>query len=387
MSLYARRADAIGVAAGAEKRRILIDVKGGRASTAGQLCARVLGVPVLVAAITLTLPTASAASDPNVGLSPGYDVFLLPDQDLERELDLYQSLGIKWLRIDLNWAAIEGTQGQRDWGQPDRIVAAAHRRGLRVLAIPAYSPPWATRVPGVSNAPPRRLSDFTRFLTAAVKRYGPIGVRHWEIWNEPNLEVAWYPAPEPRLYARMLIKASRAIRRADPTAKVIAGNLGPALDVPNGKDVSPSRFTTLLYKYGADTSFDAISVHPYCFPALPSTPNTGDWNAFQRLPLVRQVMVRHGDASKKIWLTEFGAPTGTSAKSVSERRQARTYVEGIRGQKRWRWVGPLFLYSGRDRGVDPTKWGDNLGFVRADYTPKLAASTLEELLKPKPRRP
>lgn len=351
-----------------------------------RLRAWALVIPALIAAVALSPPTARASSDPNVGISQGYDAFLLSDQDLERELDIYSSLRVKWLRVDLNWAAIEQTPGRYDWSGPDRIVAAAHRHGLRVLAVPAHSPLWATRVPGESKAPPKHLSAFTRFLKAAVKRYGPTGVRHWEIWNEPNLEVFWYPAPQPRLYARMLIKAARSIRRADPTAKIIAGNLGPALDVAGGKDVSPSRFTALLYKYGADRSFDAISVHPYCFPALPSTPNTGDWNAFQRLPLVRRVMVRHADASKKIWLTEFGAPTGTSEKSVSERRQARTYVQGIRGQKRWRWVGPLFFYSGRDRGVDPSKWSENLGFLRVDFTPKLAAYTLEGLLKPKPRR-
>lgn len=365
--------------------RILVDMVRERSGSVRRLRAWVLVIPALISALTLSPPTAHAATDPNVGVSPGYDVLLLSSQDLERELRIYTRMRVKWLRIDLNWSAIEETQGQYDWSEPDRIVAAAHRHGLRVLAVPAYSPMWATRVPGESKAPPRRLSDFTRFLTAAVKRYGPLGVRHWEIWNEPNLEQVWYPAPQPRLYARMLIKAARSIRRADAAAKIIAGNLGPALDIPGGKDVSPSLFTALLYKYGAAASFDAISVHPYCFPALPSTPNTGNWNAFQRLPLIHRVMARHGDASKKIWLTEFGAPTGTSEKSVSERRQARTYLQGIRGQKRWRWVGPLFFYSGRDRGGDPSKWWENLGFVYADYTPKLAASTLAELLKPKPK--
>lgn len=355
-------------------------IKGSRAKRAW-----VIAIPTMLTVSTLGLPGAHAARDPNVGISPGYDAFHIAEPDLERELAIYADLGIKWFRLDLNWAAIEHTQGSYDWSETDRIVSAARRHGLRVLAMPAHSPEWATSHPGQTNAPPRRLSDFTAFVSAAVTRYKPFGVRHWEIWNEPNLVSVWYPAPEPRVYARMLIKASRAIRRADPRAMVIAGNMGPALDIPGGKDISPSRFTRLIYKYGAGNSFDALSVHPYCFPALPSSPNTGDWNAFQRLPLVRKVMVRNGDAAKKIWLTEFGAPTGTSEKSVSERRQARTYAEGIRAQKRWRWVGPIFLYSGRDRGVDPTKWWENLGFVRSDFTLKWSASKLRELLKQKSR--
>lgn len=343
--------------------------------------ARTLAAPVLLAAVLATAVTPASA-DPDVGISPGHDVFSLSAEDLDRELSAYTGLGVKWLRIDMNWAVIEQTPGQYDWSQPDRLVAAARSHGLRVLAIPTHSPMWATRVPGVHEAPPRHLRDFTRFVTAAAGRYSPMGVHHWEIWNEPNLKAVWHPAPQPRVYARMLIKASRAIRRTDAKARVIAGNMGPALDVPGGKDISPSRFTALLYRFGARGSFDAISVHPYCFPALPSTPDTQWWNAFQRLPLIRKVMVRNGDAAKRIWLTEFGAPTGTNAKSVSERRQARTYAEGIRGQRRWRWVGPLFFYSGRDRGTDPSVWSENLGVIRVDFTMKPSAATLQRLLDP-----
>jgi len=343
--------------------------------------ARVIGV--IATASALALPSVPAAAKPDVGISPGDGAFQLSQQDLERELDLYASMGFRWYRIDMNWAVIERVQGEYDWSQPDRLVAAAQARGMRVLAVPTYSPAWATRVPAESKAPPSHLGDFTKFVAAAAGRYGPMGVRHWEVWNEPNLDDFWRPAPQPRVYARMLNKASRAIRRADSKAKVIAGTMGPAIDLPGGTDVSPSRFTTLLYKYGAGDSFDAVSVHPSCFPAFPSSPNTEDWNAFQRLPLIHRVLARHGDAGKKVWLTEFGAPTGTSDKSLTERGQARTYAEAIRKLKRWKWAGPLFIYSGRDRGTDPANWFDNLGFLRSDFTPKLAVSTLKRLVRPK----
>jgi hypothetical protein len=30
------------------------------------------------------------------------------------------------------------------------------------------------------------------FLRAAVRHYAALGVRHWEIWNEPNWGVSWH---------------------------------------------------------------------------------------------------------------------------------------------------------------------------------------------------
>ena len=92
-----------------------------------------------------TIVVSGATSGPN------------PPADLARELDLYKSTGMAWIRVDFDWPSIEDTKGSFNWSVTDRVVNAAHSRGLKVLALPTYSPDWATTVPG--NTHGRVLPD------------------------------------------------------------------------------------------------------------------------------------------------------------------------------------------------------------------------------------
>ncbi len=325
-------------------------------------------------------PANAAASDP-LGISPGGDLLWLSDAELARELDLYKATGMTWVRVDFDWPSIEQSRGNFTWGATDRVVNAATARGLKVLALPTYTPLWATSVPGQTHAGPANPADFATFVAKAVNRYKSSGVRHWEIWNEPNLKNFWAPKPDPAAYTTLLRRAYSAIKAADPAATVLAGALSPATDPADGSQVSPVTFTTRMYANGAKGSFDALSVHPYCYPAMPDDATTSSWNTFQRLPLVRDVMVANGDSDKQIWLTEFGAPTGTGSGAVSESVQAQMLTRGIATAAQWSWTGPLFIYGGRDRGTDPADREQNFGFVRTDYTPKAALSALTTYLQ------
>ncbi len=64
---------------------------------------------------------------------------------------------------------------------------------------------------------------------------------------------------------------------------------------------------------------------PYCWPAFPG--DTEHWTAWHQMygnsPSLRSVMGDNGDAGKRIWATEFGAPTdGPPGSYVSEGTQA-----------------------------------------------------------------
>jgi hypothetical protein len=311
------------------------------------------------------------------GISPGHDIIWLNQTDLDREMDMYQDMGMEWLRIDLDWPSIQPTSGgPYDWSAIDRVVTAAQSRNMSVMAILAYSPSWATSVPGNGHAPPSDPATFAAFATAAVTRYSTQGVKHWEVWNEPNLDNFW-KNPDVGEYVTLLQAAYPAIKAADPTATVIAGALAPAVD---GTNISPVTFTQQLYDLGAKPYFDAISVHPYCYPDMPSDETTALWNTFQRVPLMRNIMVANGDRRKKIWLTESGAPTGSDTGAVTEQQQADQIVDGIAMSRGWYWVGGWFLYGGRDRGTDPTDREQMFGVVKYDWTPKIALSAVTAAL-------
>jgi len=345
----------------------------------GSSCIFTAMLMVIAGMLGLTASPAQAAS-PTVGISPGGDLLWLSDADLARELDLYKATGMTMVRVDFDWPSIEATKGTMNWTATDRVVNAAAARGLSILALPTYSPLWATSVAGKTHAGPANPADYASFLTKAVQRYAGLGVKSWEIWNEPNLTNFWAPKPDPAAYTALLKSAYQAVKTADPTAVVLAGALSPATDPADGSQISPVTFTKKMYLSGAKGFFDALSVHPYCYPAMPNDTTTASWNTFQRLPLVHDVMAANGDGSKQIWLTEYGAPTGTGTDAVTEAKQADLLVAAISTAASWAWTGPLFFYGGRDRGTDPTDREQNFGYVRTDYSSKPAHTALTQAL-------
>jgi hypothetical protein len=340
----------------------------------------------LVAACAVVLvcaaaSSASAARASQFGLAATGALHNLAPAALGRELDGYRGAGARWVRFDLNWSVVQA-QGPRGWNWVpfDRVVRGARARGLRVLAVVSYSPAWARR-PGTGPLhQPTRLRALTRFARAAARRYRRLGVRHWEIWNEPNLADFWQPRPNVAAYGRLLRAAYRGIKRADRGAVIVTGGLSPAVN--STTSVAPVTFLRRLYRPGARRYFDAVGHHASTFPYLPSV--RASWSAWWQMagtrPSLRSVMVRKGDRHKPIWITEFGAPTGGS-RAVGEARQAQILQVGYRLVGRYRWAGPLFWYSFRDATAPGGDWQAHCGLVRADYSPKPAFGAYQALAR------
>ncbi len=211
---------------------------------------------------------------------------------------------------------------------------------------------------------------FGRFARAVARRYARRGVHHWEIWNEPNIVSAWHPRPSPAKYARLLRSAYRGIHGADRRAVVVTGGLSPA--TTGGGNIAPVRFLRRVYAAGGGRFFDAVGHHPSTFPALPSV--RARWSAWRQMfgtrPSLRSVLRSHGHGWKKIWVTEYSAPTGGD-RAVSEARQAEILTVAYRLAAGYRWMGPVFWFSYRDQGGSGS-WIDYCGLVRGDYSPKPA---------------
>ncbi len=332
---------------------------------------------------TTTSPgvTAAAASRPwQVGFADGVMPLQLSDADLARDLDGMAATGARWLRLDFYWPTIQAGGPQSwDWTNTDRVVLGAIARGMQILAMPAYSPESA-RPPGTDDhRPPLDPDTYARFVYKAVKRYAPLGVHAWEIWNEPNVDVFWPPKPDPTAYAALLERAAVAIRSVDAHATIITGGLAAAVDKADGTSLSARTFLSRVYAAGARGSFDAVGLHPYSFPAMPLDPS--DWNTFYNAPTLYQVMVDHGDGDKLIWGTEFGAPTGYAANAVTPEAQRDMLVAGYRDWAHWKFTGPLFWYSWRDTATNPNDREANFGLLAHDGTPKLALSAFDQVVQ------
>lgn len=339
--------------------------------------AALFAVTVLSTEVASTQEPAMPTLGETAGFSPGGPFLWSSDSDLARDLDAMAASGARWLRVDFDWPSTQPTKTSFNWSNLDRIVRGAHQRGLRILALPAYTPSWARPAGTTDKHPPTDPSHFADFVRAAAERYAPQGVRHWEIWNEPNIVPFWQPRPDPVAYTRLLVAASTAIKSVDPAATVLTGGFAPSLD--DDGNIAPLTFLRSIYDNGGRASFDAVGHHPYHYPYAIDA--VGAWNAWSAVtPTLRDLMVDRGDSHKRIWLTEYGAPTGTSDQSVSEDAQARLIRDAFRAVEAWPWAGPLFWYAHRDQGTDPDDREDNFGLVRSNYAPKPAFAVFRSLM-------
>ncbi len=342
--------------------------------------------------------TGTVSANYKFGISVGNTLPGLSDADLNVRLDDMASLSAGWLRFDISWDDIQATSSvSYQWAKPERIVNAAIARQMKLLPILTYTPKWARAADclGGNKCPPVNPSDFANFAAEAVKHF-KINVHAWEVWNEPNLAQFWQPAANVADYATLLKAAYPAMKAQDAAATVITGSLGPT-DTAAG-NIAQLEYFDQFYKQGTKSSFDAVGYHPYSFPVRPLYKQP--WNAWTQMndtkPSLRSIMAANGDSAKKIWITEFGAPTGgpgavaTLASynlsqyptHVDEQLQAQILIDGVGAVPKLLWAGPLFWYSYKDAGTDPSTIENFFGLLRFDGSRKPAYDAVISLLHP-----
>jgi hypothetical protein len=173
--------------------------------------------------------------------------------------------------------------------------------------------PLYTEMPsGRPTDSPEALAAWQAFLRAAVGHYAPLGVKHWEIWNEPNWGVSWHGHHygNPPEYARLLIASAEAIRSTDPEAVILAGSLAFGHYV---------EFTDEFMAAGAAQAYDVLTVHPY--NAVPE-------ETLEGLEALRETVHKH-NPKVVLWQGECGLPSsgdtihGRSGNPWGERIQAK----------------------------------------------------------------
>jgi hypothetical protein len=320
-------------------------------------------------------PTGTPVPNGFVGVNGGGPLFG-PAVNLGQQLDLMVASGVESVRVLFSWSQ---AQPYRSWadvpsdqknefvdvdGVPtsfagtDQIVGLAAERRLRLLPVVVFAPPWdSARNPTGGHPPPARVAPFGHYLTALVDRYGPHGsywrghgpklpVRMWQIWNEPNILAFWPKQPYYSRYVALLRAAHAAIKRADPTAKVVLAGL------PNFSWFELAR----LYEFrGARSLFDVVAVHPYT-----RTPQ----GVITILGYVRAAMNQAGDRSKPIIADEISWPS-----SVGHTRHTTGFDFATTESGQARNIGKLLPMLVRDRarlGLAGFYYYDWVGLERAN---------------------
>jgi hypothetical protein len=176
--------------------------------------------------------------------APGMEIALQDDPiflhrhyyDRDRALAQAREMGVTRLRVTLGWAAVNGEQSRQrtvpaqpsyDFSQHDDLIDAAAAYGIRLqLNLQPPAPAWATgdRDVGVERPNAKRFGQFVR--AAAEHFKGRID--RYAIWNEPN-HVGWLTPQSSAAsqYRQLYLAGYKAVKRADPAAEVLIGELVP----------------------------------------------------------------------------------------------------------------------------------------------------------------
>jgi O-antigen ligase len=376
------------------------------------------------------------ANGPVLGVNL-FNLHLEPDPEaVTRTFALVRALGAQYARMQVPWDDIE-IHGRGDfadrrnveaigivdaWAKYDRIVAAANAANVQLIMRLERPPDWARPAfiahpafqagileDGNSTGPPDDLADYANFVRALVERYDGDGVadapgsptvRHFQIWNEPNLKNEWnWQTPRPEDFVELLRVGATAAREANPQAVILFPGLAPTDGLDIRAPMTELEYLDRVYQAGGGAYFDVMAAQSYGLGQPPDEHryvflrNRGNWNWRQpidtrndvsRVVLLREVMERNGDAATPIWVTEFGwnaAPDTipperrfTWGEPVSEERKGEYIVGQIeRARREWPWMGVMNIWMLRYGGyadpnpADPTPYFALVG--RDDWEP------------------
>jgi hypothetical protein len=311
----------------------------------------VVGVGLVVAALLARSAPAPAAQ---------LDFFGVVPQASLSAADFKQMEGVVGtVRLPIYWSWCEPAEGTYDFKALDAEIGAAADSGIRVQPLVYGTPAWLSRRPARPPLGPRARQAWAKFLRVLVRRYGTSGrfwqgrtrrepIALWQVWNEPNFVVFWRPWPNAAAYARLLHVSARAIRGADPRARIVLAGVAPV-----SAGIKTWVFLhRLLRRRGIRRDFDFAALHPY-------STTVAELN--YQVEKVRRAMAGAGFGDTPLLVTEIGVASWGTYPS--------TFVKGPEGQaeflraafrrllemrRRWRIAG-VDWFTWRDQSnLDPT---------------------------------
>ncbi len=335
---------------------------------------------------------AASIRDPLARAPWGLNVALesYGEAELEQALEDISALGCRWIRQRFPWDQIEPKPGSYRWDAYDRLVEAARRHDLAMIAVLERTPAWARRPSDGDNvfAPPSDAAQFAAWAAALAARYGQ-GIAAYQIWDQPNIRPHWGDRDvDPAAYTELLRAAYAALKPVAPGAVVVSAALAPNVEA-GGKNLSDVDYLAGMYAAGAGAALDAVGAKAYGFWSGPEDRRVDPQVLnYARLILLREIMVRHGDQGKPIWVMEMGwnalpegwagrtSPWGTDAAAKQADRTLRALS---RARAEWPWAQVLCLqhYQPAADADDPV-WG--FALIDAQGQPRLLHQELASYL-------
>lgn len=188
-------------------------------------------------------------------------------------------LGVGWERILFYWDEIQPA-GSQDWNTLhvlEEWLREADSQGRQIVGLLEHTPAWATDGNPIAGVPrglylpiedPQNL--WANYVGRIADYYGPLGVHHWIIWNEPDITPEVYGAEfegSVADYYQLVKVAYQVMKASDPQAVIHLAGLTYWHDVVSGREQYLRRF---LQQAATDPEaaangyfFDLISLHIY----------------------------------------------------------------------------------------------------------------------------
>ena len=267
-------------------------------------------------------------------------------------LGLIRDAGIGWIRDEVYWSEVEKEKGVFRFPPAyDHYLRAAQARGIQILLILDFGNALYSGAEKDGPATEAERKAFVRYCREVVKRFKPFGVRHYEIWNEPNASTFWKPQPNPEDYAKLLEAAYKSCKDADPESVVLGCST-------SGTDLD---FIGRVLAADGGRFMDAVSFHPYCQPLPPEKKLLADISKMKGIA-----------PGKPLWITEIGYPAYAGAAGVDAEMQANDLVRAFLLARTSPAVERVFWYDFQNDGDDRDEAEFNFGLVRMDKSPKPA---------------
>ncbi|NJM08399.1 hypothetical protein HC891_22810 [Candidatus Gracilibacteria bacterium] len=307
---------------------------------------------------------------------------------IKRSLEQVRELGSPWIVELFPWAyAQPRSRYGFDWAGSDMVIQHARRQGLTVIARLDLVPAWARPRNSTDRyLDPTFYSDYATYVAAFAERYAPLGVRHIQIWNEPNLRFEWGDRnPDPGAYAALLKVVYPRVKAVAPDAIVIAGALSPGTSIDGGTTrMDDLHYLASLYDAAAAPYFDMWAVHAYGAQEPPEAAPTPERVNFRRIELVRALMERFGDQAKRIIVTEAGwndHPRWSAAVRPADR--IRWTLAACELARSYPWLEALVFWQFATP-FSTRSYPDNWNFVAPDGTPRPIYLAVQEYTRPDP---
>jgi hypothetical protein len=241
--------------------------------------------------------------------------------NLDREYNMLDEMGVVWLHRDFSWSSIQPAQDAWDFSQFDGYVARANAEGKKIMGMLLYDVNWVHDKFGFQHE--RRIREeelpyYVNYAVETVKRYngknGSGKVDAWLIWNEPDLYDRFWNGTKEEFFAltRGTAEAIRELDKQEGTTTTLIGGVFSVLALNDDNWIKG------LFESGAMDKVDFVSFHPYSI-APASAANVFD--------IFKRKVTPYGFADK-IFVNEMGYATYSERGAVPAGRYGMDQYEG-----------------------------------------------------------